>query len=141
MAPALPALVAFVITFAAAPGCAASPSDIKAARPGERFTLRVGESASVQGASMVVRFLEVAGDSRCPKGEQCVWEGDATVRISVRRGPGPAELQDLHTSSRGPDGQVGGRYVVRLVRLDPRPVTGRAITQADYEVTLQVDPE
>jgi hypothetical protein len=140
-APVLPALLSFVTIFAASPGCAANPSDIKTARPGERFTLRVGESASVQGASMVIKFLEVMGDSRCPKGEQCVWEGDATVRISVSHGAGPSQTQDLHTSSREPGPQAGGAYVIRLVGLDPQPVTGRAIVQADYEATLQVDPQ
>lgn len=90
---------------------------------------------------MVIKFLEVAGDSRCPKGEQCVWEGDAIVRISLRRGPEPPEKQDLHTSSREPDAQAGGGYATRLVRLDPQPVTGRPIPQADYLATLQVDRE
>ena len=90
---------------------------------------------------MVIKFVEVTGDSRCPKGEQCVWEGDATVRISVSRGAGPAETQDLHTSSREPGEQAGGGYRIRLMGLDPQPVTGRSTPQADYEATLQVDPQ
>ncbi len=90
---------------------------------------------------MVIKFLEVMGDSRCPKGEQCVWEGDATVRISISRGTGPSETQDLHTSSRTTGEQAGGGHGIRLVGLDPQPVTGRSIAQADYEATLQVDPQ
>ena len=135
-----PALLAFATALGVAPGCAANPTEIKTARPGQAFTLRVGESASVQGASLVIQFLEVAGDSRCPKGAQCVWEGDATVRISVRRGTGPAEKQDLHTSSREPAAQAGAVHLVRLMRLEPQPVIDRAIQQAEYEATLEIDP-
>ena len=42
---------------------------------GEPFELRIGEKASVAGGEVTLTFLAVPQDSRCPKGEQCIWRG------------------------------------------------------------------
>jgi hypothetical protein len=135
------ALLTFATTLLPALGCAANPSEAQAANRPDRFTLRVGESASIEGASLEVGFLEVASDSRCPKGERCVREGDATVRIWVQRGAGAKEKRDLHTSGKAPDSADDSGYEVRLLRLAPEPVSGRTIEQRDYVATLQVSRE
>lgn len=135
------ALLTFAATFLATLGGSANPSDAQTAALGEGFTLRVGESASIEGASLQVGFLEVANDSRCPKGERCVWEGDATVRIWVQRGAGAKEKRDLHTSGKAQDSADDSGHEVRLLRLAPEPVSGRTIEQRDYVATLQVSRE
>src|SRR6185295_15580543 len=67
-----------------------------------RFTLSPGETASVQGRGVKLRFEGVTGDSRCPGDAICITGGDAVVKI-VASGDGGTLSLDLHTgdSSRG----------------------------------------
>ena len=104
----------------------------------ESFPLSVGQSTVVDGAALEIGFQAVISDSRCPKGEVCIWEGDATVCIWVQPAAGRKEKFVLHTSSKGPTVTDLGDWSIRLVSLDPYPITGRSILQADYVVTLQV---
>ena len=43
--------------------------------PASEIALHVGEKAQVQGGELVVTFVGVTQDSRCPKGEQCITAG------------------------------------------------------------------
>ena len=100
--------------------------------------LRAGESKPVEGASVSVTFASVDADSRCPKGETCVWEGSATVRLTVTGAAGRGDLV-LHTSRRaGPAVASYEGWTIGLIALEPYPVSGQQIAQGDYVVTLQV---
>jgi hypothetical protein len=70
----------FVATLASVTGVAGS-SEPKGVALGESFQLNVGESVQIEAEALQIGFEDVSGDSRCPKGEQCIWEGDATVRV------------------------------------------------------------
>lgn len=122
----------------AAGGCAGSTGAAMSAVAGENFRLGVGQSTVVDGQALEIGFAGVPQDSRCPKGEACIWEGDATVRIWVQAAAGAKVGRELHTSSRSPGAADYEGWSIRLVALDPYPVTGRSIAQADYVVTLQV---
>ena len=118
----------------------AASEDVARPRPvhlDESFALHVGEAAKVDSEKLEIRCDEVVSDSRCPKGAQCIVEGDATVRITVQKGSARTSYE-LHTSERaGQDAGVDG-LTIRLLRLDPYPVEGKAIDGRDYEATLQV---
>jgi len=105
---------------------------------GRNFSLRPGESAPMRGEELRVGFEGVKNDSRCPKGEQCVWAGDATVWVWLQRGSGPRGMHELHAAE-GPGQtlQVFG-HDLRLVGLAPGPVTGKAIAKGDYVLTLRL---
>ena len=92
----------------------------------------------MDGGALEIGFEAVTADSRCAKGETCVWEGDATVRVSLRHADRAKEERDLHTSPRTPDAADYAGWSIRLVTLDPFPVTGHTIPQADYVATLRV---
>lgn len=131
-------LAASVATLVPALGCAANPSAAKTARLGEGFTLKVGESALIEAEAFQVKFVDVASDSRCPKDVQCVWEGDATVRIRVQKADAAKRRLELHTASREKDTASAAGYEVRLLRLEPAPVSSKPTRQADYVATLSV---
>lgn len=104
---------------------------------GKDFSLKVGASAQTADAALQIGFEAVTGDSRCPKGEQCIRAGDATVRIWVQQGSGPRQSRELRTAP-GPGQAVRVRQdrELRLLRLEPYPVTGRSIAAADYVATF-----
>ena len=71
-------------------GCAATPAvaPVDAGREPRRprshgVRVRAGQSSRVNGAAFDVTFTRVAADSRCAKGETCIWEGSATVLLTL----------------------------------------------------------
>lgn len=50
---------------------------------GSQFELRPGDDAQAGKTGLFVRFDSVSQDSRCPTGVQCVWAGNAAVKLSV----------------------------------------------------------
>lgn len=51
--------------------------------PGEEFYLKFGQTASIQGEDMTIKFTQVVSDSRCPSGVQCVWQGEVTCLLEI----------------------------------------------------------
>lgn len=105
---------------------------------GRNFSLRTGESAPTREAALRVGFDGVTADSRCPKGDRCVVAGDATTRVWVQQGSGPREMLDLHAASGAAQAMTVPGYELRLVRLDPYPVSGRSIASGNYTATLML---
>ena len=85
------AALSLLTGFFVASGCGASADNAFGASLDEDFQLRIGQSAVISAANMEIGFEAVTSDSRCGKGEQCVWEGDATVRIWLRIDGGARE--------------------------------------------------
>jgi hypothetical protein len=102
--------------------------------------LRVGDFVVVSGG-LRLGFTGVPSDSRCPGDVACVWEGDATVRLSADPPAGVPRALELHTSARAdgaPEAVVDG-YRVRLEGLEPAPRSGAAIPPAAYVALVRVD--
>jgi hypothetical protein len=131
--------VARVFAFVVCTACSqAPPAQPGRAEPGQTFSLKVGESARTEGGAWEIGFEGVPADSRCPKGEQCVWAGDATVRVWLQKAGGARLTRELHTAPNAPN--AGGPHIaLRLVRLDPPALAGKSIAQRDYVATLSLD--
>ena len=132
--------IATIVALLACSVCStASPAPPVRAGLGQPFSLRVGESARTDDGALVIGFEGVTADSRCPKGERCVWAGDATVRVWLQQAGGPRLTRELHTAPNAPHAENAPSHGLRLVRLDPLPITGKAIVQGDYVATLARD--
>lgn len=114
--------------------------DAEPARLDEPFTLAPGESVRVWGTLLDVTFVAVTGDSRCPEGAECVWEGDAAVAAEMDL-LGETSSHTLHTSGDarlGPRSVERGGYRLELEALEPSPRVGAAISPSEYRATLRV---
>ena len=106
-------------------------------KPGEEFTLAVGEKATLDSIQTSVRFLAVSEDSRCPSQVQCVWAGDGEVVLEIGPTDGDAAEDTLHTNPEsGPSAVVLAGYELTLLRLDPYPETPGEVSSEDYRATL-----
>jgi hypothetical protein len=85
-------------------GCASTE-----VRLGELFQLQQDRSVSVDGAT--IKLIGVGPDSRCRPGMQCVWEGDAEVRIRVN---GVEATLHTHGGNRYPRSRTVAGYNVTL---------------------------
>jgi len=136
------ALTSILVLLCAAAGCVtAGPERPLRIEAGQTVSLRAGASAQTGDGALRIGFENVSADSRCPKGEQCVWAGDATVRVWLQRRGGTQERIELHTATGLASAGSAPEPGLRLVRLDPTPVTGKVIAQRDYIVTLALGAE
>ncbi|OLR94161.1 hypothetical protein [Actinokineospora bangkokensis] len=93
---------------------------------GEEFTVERGKAVTLAAGGPQVGYARLVQDSRCPQGKQCVWEGDATVEVTV-----DGRAAELHTSDRFATSAQVGRSTVRLVRLDvPGTIATLVVTGA-----------
>jgi hypothetical protein len=72
---------------------------------GSEFELQVGQERQAgKYGPLMVRFDSVSQDSRCPQGVQCVWAGNAAVKLSVLAlgSIGVASMPDLKGMPRTP---------------------------------------
>ncbi|MFC2011111.1 hypothetical protein ACFLUR_02335 [Chloroflexota bacterium] len=53
------------------------------ARLGEKFSLNVGESITITGGILGIKFIEVSEDSRCPKDVTCIRAGMVTAIVEI----------------------------------------------------------
>ena len=116
--------------------CAACSPASPTARLNESFVLSPGESTSVSGTNVSVRFVGVQGDSRCPADAVCIQGGDALVRVEVLPSTGGARTYDLHTATNQPVRH--GDVLIALVELAPYPFASRPTQPGDYRATLRV---
>jgi hypothetical protein len=108
--------------------------------PGSDFSLASGESAQLRATTLKVGFEGVTADSRCSRGEQCVWAGDAIVRVWLQQGSAPRRYGELRATPHPAQALHFGAYDLRLVRLDPYPVASQAVAQSAYIATFAVGP-
>ncbi len=63
-------------------GCDNKSGEISA-ELGEEVDLKIGETVSIEDESLKIKFTEVVGDSRCPTGATCVWEGEVSCALEI----------------------------------------------------------
>ena len=134
-------------TFAAAAAAAATTT--RAATVGGRkkivlnknFVLSVGQEVSSADGKLKIKFVSVAEDSRCPKGVNCIWAGNARVMLQVGKANGAPVKLELNTNPREATDGAGngyGQYLIKLVEVAPYPVAEQTIRPGSYVVTLIV---
>jgi len=121
------------------PGGAGTPPTAIQVQPNREFDIASGQEAHVQGTPIVVSFRGVSNDSRCPTDVQCVWAGNAVVRLSLSQGEGPAIEVSLNSTLDPRITKFAG-YSIRLAGLKPAPNSGKPIPPGDYVATLEVGP-
>lgn len=105
---------------------------------GSDFTLAPGESVVVSSSGLIISFVRVSNESRCPTEAliQCVWEGSATVAMTARNGSGTRDFA-LETYAPRSQATLDG-LVVKLLGVTPAPRTLDSIPPASYRATLRI---
>lgn len=115
-----------------------APSDVNDNKA--MITLKVGEKFSHQGAT--IEFMEVSNDSRCPKGLECVWQGNGQAVFLVSD---KASVQTLTLNTTGgreyPKQRNIYGYSLELMSLKPYPANNIKIDASQYQATLHIKPQ
>lgn len=100
--------------------------------------MKLGESQRLANTDFTVLFETVLEDSRCPKGTNCVWAGDATVRIRIEVPGVPAVTHTLHTNDGFQREVIQGNWRIQLSSLMPEPTTDGPPRSDEYRATLLI---
>ena len=71
---------------------------VASAAKNETVSLYVGQQKTVDRGQITISFLSVEDDSRCPVNVQCVWAGNAKIKIAVSKGKSVAQTFELNSA-------------------------------------------
>lgn len=102
----------------------------------QSFTLAQGAKACLSSENVCLTFEKVYGDSRCPLGAMCFWEGVAEVNftLQINQTKYPFTLHTLDKLQYQKDTVIQG-YNIKLEQLNPYPET-KPIDQKDYRAQV-----
>ncbi len=101
---------------------------------GEAFTMELGQEMANSSADLMVKWLEVAEDSRCPTNTNCVWEGQAKISLTVNGDPLVLTLRE----GKPEEAKANFKgYIFEAIKLDPYP-DGSVIDPTTYRLQLVV---
>lgn len=104
------------------------------------FELGVNDSGTLNSECLKIVFDSVSEDSRCPEGVNCIWSGNAVVKLIVsKNGKDETELE-LNTNIEPSSSSYKG-LDISLKRLSPYPKEGVSIRNENYRAALLIGNE
>jgi hypothetical protein len=105
------------------------------------FKIGLNETAILPAENIWVKFTEVTEDSRCPINVQCIWAGRAKIVVTI--GKDSQNIGDFVLTSGGGSPELAVQnfaknYNIKLVDLQPAPISGSQTRKSAYIVTLIV---
>lgn len=124
-------LLALAACGTAPAGDGPGPGPMNQVADGTPFTLLPQQDATLAGQGRL-RFVEVANDSRCRPGHQCIWAGDAELVFQWQPVSGASETFSLHTTKGDKAHAIGTRRLSLLsLTFDEPPVASLQVDHAD----------
>jgi hypothetical protein len=106
-----------------------------AAKRTETLKVQINKEKSFAKAKLNVRFVELVEDSRCPADAQCVWAGNAKIKIRVTMN---GRSHDITLDTNGPhQATTTEGYSIKLISLTPAPRSNIRIDRNGYVATFE----
>ena len=99
------------------------------------FWIQLGERVALENGRLTIKFVSLAGDSRCPEGVVCVWMGNAEVILEV------SENEIRLNTILDPTEAVVGEYKIQLRDVVPYPKAGVEYLPEEYRVKIVVSKQ
>lgn len=99
------------------------------------ISVKVNNEVSARGG-VRVKFIELVDDSRCPKDVNCVWAGNAEIKVRVTKN-GRSKVLSLNSNIE-PQSAIFAGYRFRLVGLTPEPRSNIRINRNGYVAVIEV---
>ncbi len=107
-----------------------------AAKRAETMQVRINKEKRSPKSKLSIRFLELVEDSRCPTDVNCIWAGNAKIKIRVSKN---GRSHELTLNTNGPNQAVPVEgYSITLVGLTPAPRSNIRINRNGYVATLSI---
>lgn len=105
-------------------------------RPKEAVLVGMGKQKTAKKSGLKIKFLEVIEDSRCPTGVDCIWAGNAKVKVQII-GAVRSQIFEFNTNI-GPQGDVFDGWSIRMTELTPAPVADKPLDTKTYKAKFTI---
>lgn len=103
------------------------------------FELKLNGSVQVEGQDLKLTFSGIPEDSRCPKGVNCIQEGQVRVSLDALHSGTPQVLEFTRKASQTSNvTRTLGNFKIQLNDVSPYPKEGEKIKPEDYRLKLAV---
>lgn len=102
-----------------------------------QISVRVGKQKKESRSKLTIKFVSLVEDSRCPQGTNCVWAGNAKIKVAIIESGREVKTVELNTNT-GAKGDTYGAYAFYLTSLTPTPKTNAKINANSYTATFSV---
>lgn len=109
---------------------------IAEAQTKQQQKIQVNNQKKFTRSKITVKFLSLIEDSRCAEGTNCVWAGNAQIKIEVSK-QGAKEIFELNTNLKPKSVKFEG-YTIELISLVPTPKENIRINRNGYVATFAV---
>ena len=99
--------------------------------------VKVGKQKKFSRSKINVKFVSLVEDSRCPEGTNCVWAGNAKIKVVLSSPDGGSETVEMNTNL-GAKGATLGAYAVNLISLTPTPKANVRLNRNAYTATFTI---
>jgi len=106
------------------------------AQGGDTVALRVGQQKKTRSSKLRIKFISVVEDSRCPTDVNCIWAGNAKIKVFVSTSRTSREFE-INTNL-GPQGDQIDGWAINLVELTPSPTSKGAPAKVSYRAKFTV---
>lgn len=96
----------------------------------EFVAAKVGKQVVAKKSKLKIKFVSVVEDSRCPEGVNCIWAGNAKIKVLISNGTTSQEFE--MNSDLGPKGDSFSGWAIYLEELKPYPKEGVTKKTAYY---------
>ncbi len=103
----------------------------------QTINVRVGKQKKASRSKITIKFVSLIEDSRCPEGTNCVWAGNAKIKVSLKLDDDAAVISEMNTNL-GAKGTNCGSYAVYLTSLTPTPNANVRINRNAYTATFSI---
>ncbi len=103
----------------------------------EKLRVQINQEKRFAKSRLAVRFVELVEDSRCPTDTNCVWAGNARIKIRVSKN-GRSEEITLDTNGPKQYATTADGHSIKLVSLTPSPRSNIRINRNGYVATFEV---
>ncbi len=95
----------------------------------------LGDTVILDG--LHIQFMEVLEDSRCPSDVQCVWAGQAKVKVLVTRGDKTSDISEIIFGGKSDRrlGTIDG-FHIEAIALSPYPESS-TVGKLDYALIIK----
>ncbi|MFK7947374.1 MAG: hypothetical protein AB8G11_07290 [Saprospiraceae bacterium] len=112
---------------------------------GESMPLALLEEASLSHENIHIIFSKVRDEARCPETWQCLWEGEAEVELTLKRGEFTEKIRLKYNggdcTSCGNEVKALG-YKIKLEQLTPYPdekfYAKKPLNFEDYKIIISI---
>jgi hypothetical protein len=101
-----------------------------AAKRSETLRVQINKEKRFAKSRLSVRFVELVEDSRCPTDTNCIWAGNAKIKIRVSKN---GRSHDLTLDTNGPNqAAIAEGYSIKLMSLVPEPRSNIRVNRNGY---------